>query len=217
MGVREQPKFKKADQMKYMSNVAMRVASLEKFTAGWEDSGRAASLEVATDAWATQIIMGGERSGAVNVVYMWDSIDSAVDGVVSLRSDERILTTLADAGAQFMSRNLIRIDQVFGDMKTGKYATVLTSTGNQPSPADQKTAADRVWSTMSGAGANGQIWGQMISAGPQTGHWILGTSTDSLDKLMTGTASVMTNPDQIKFMTDHNIALTGRTIGHRLG
>ena len=202
--------------MSYMSNVVMRVASLDKFVAGWRDNGLATSRAIATDAWATQIIMGGERSGAVNVVYMWDSIDSAVNGVVALREDKGILSTLADSGAQFMSRGLARIDNSFGDMSSGSFATVLTSTGNQSTPEDLKVVAERAWSNSSAHGAKGQIWGQMIANGAQTGTWIIGTSTDSVDELMIGTAKTMSDPDQVKFLTDNNVVMTGRSIGRRL-
>ncbi|MEC7915131.1 MAG: hypothetical protein VX963_02485 [Actinomycetota bacterium] len=202
--------------MAYTSALTLKVADLDTFIASWNDYGREASLQYATDVWVSQSIMSGERAGEVSVLYRWNSIDSAMDGVVALRNDDGIRKSLGDSGAETVRRVLVRVDAEMGE-RGSKYSTLITSTGMPPSPEDQAAAVSRVWEVVSRNGAIGQMWGQAISAGPMTGTWILATHTDSLDQLLEGTAEIMASAEQQQFMADHNIVLTGRTMSRNLG
>ena len=49
--------------MSYISSLTLKVADLDQFVSGWNDYGKEASLRYASDVWASQAIMAGERAG----------------------------------------------------------------------------------------------------------------------------------------------------------
>ena len=199
----------------YISSLTLKVADLDKFISDWNDYGKEASLRVANDVWASQAIMAGERAGEISVIYHWDSIDAAMDGVVALRNDKGILKTLSDSGSETVRRVLVRVDAERGG-RNGKYVTLLTSISDPIAPEAQTVAVDRIWEVVSRRGGNGQMWGQVLAGGPMTGTYILATTADSLDTLLEGTAEIMASKEQQEFLANHNAALTGRTMSRRL-
>ena len=201
--------------MSYISSLTLKVADLDKFVSGWNDYGKEASLRYASDVWASQAIMAGERAGEISVIYHWDSIDAAMDGVVALRSDDGIIKTLSESGSETVRRVLVRVDAERGG-RNGKYVTLLTSISDPIAPEAQTVAVDRIWEVVSRHGGNGQMWGQVLAGGPMTGTYILATTADSLDTLLEGTAEIMASKEQQEFLANHNAALTGRTMSRRL-
>ena len=199
----------------YISSLTLKVADLDKFISDWNDYGKEASLRVANDVWASQAIMAGERAGEISVLYHWDSIAAAMDGVVALRTDKGILKTLSDSGSETVRRGLVRVDAERGG-RNGKYVTLLTSISDPIAPEAQTVAVDRIWEVVSRHGGNGQMWGQVLAGGPMTGTYILATTADSLDTLLAGTAEIMASKEQQEFLANHNAALTGRTMSRRL-
>ena len=199
----------------YISSLTLTVADLDKFISDWNDYGKEASLRVANDVWASQAIMAGERAGEISVIYHWDSIDAAMDGVVALRNDKGILKTLSDSGSETVRRVLVRVDAERGG-RNGKYVTLLTSISDPIAPEAQTVAVDRIWEVGARHGGNGQMWGQVLAGGPMTGTYILATTADSLDTLLEGTAEIMASKEQQEFLANHNAALPGRTMSRRL-
>ena len=202
--------------MSYISSLTLKVADLDKFVSGWNDYGKEASLRYASDVWASQAIMAGERAGEISVIYHWVSIDAAMEGVVALRNDDGIIKTLSESGSETVRRVLVRVDAERGG-RNGKYTTLLTSTGDPITPEAQTAAVDRVWEVVSRHGGNGQMWGQVLSGGPMTGTFVLATMADSLDLLLEGTAEIMASSEQQQFLAEHNATLTGRIMSRRLG
>ena len=201
--------------MPYIYTVLASMGDAKKFgEAGATWAGERLESLGATSSTASQIIMGGEMSGMVVVAFEFDSIDAAMSGQAGIYQDADLVALMRDAQVQVQRRNLFRIQAERGT-RSGEFGTILYMAGAPVSDATMEANIDLNWSHMQ-HGANGLSWMQSIASGPAPFTGTVATWTDSLDSLMTASASNFADPAVQKVMADTNAQVLGRVITRRL-
>jgi hypothetical protein len=212
-GLHQQQKVE--TNMTYSTVLAARTTDLETFVTAWHDWGRDRVMEQGQlGSSLSQVMLGGERSGEVNVSFQWDSIDQAMDGLAAANSDNEIMSLYQSCGFTVQRRSLARTITERGS-RDGKYVSTVMFTAD---PTDDETASaniDTMWGMLS-AGSNGCVWAQVVAGGQFTGMYAMINWVDSLDAYMEAANTANSSEAGQKIQSDHNLQGTSRSFARSL-
>jgi len=202
--------------MSYVTAFGCRATDVASFAAEANGYGKEAAIAAgATDVRVSQVVMGGERAGQINVAFECPTITAAMEVSAAMNSDAQVLDVLAKCGVQLLSRSLIRVTAERGTTE-GAYSTGVMFSSN---PVDDATADSNLgdaWEHIQ-AGANGMRMGQAYSAGVAMAPYFLLTWTDDLDALAAASANSFGDPKVQANMANSNTAMIGRMTSRTLG
>ena len=167
----------------YMSGLVLNVKDVPLSVSHWKNYGHDLYLNSgAIQAQMAQNVMGGDAVDEINVISLWDSIDTCMQGIPNLRANAQIIDGLQAAGATTLRRSLFAIDNARGQCD-GEFSSLLMVRGQAADKATLDADADAFWSYMK-RGGNGQRLGRCIASSQLFGMNISVMYTDSLDALV---------------------------------
>ena len=201
--------------MSYSTVLSTRMSDVNTFAAAFNDWGRDRVLSQGPTAVAmSQTMMGGDRAGEVNFSFQWDSIDAAMEGLVSLNNDSEIMNLYGRCGVTPLRRSLGR-SIVERGTTDGKYVSMLMVRSDATDDATSTANTDVSWGNLSAA-SNGCRWGQVVAGGEFTGMHFMVNWTDSLDLFMIAATANFADPAVQKIMSDYNVHPVARSLSRRL-
>jgi hypothetical protein len=202
--------------MTYSTVLAARATDLDTFVSAWHDWGRDRVMEQGQlGASISQVMLGGERAGEVNISFQWDSIDQAMDGLAAANSDAEIMSLYQSCGFAAQRRSLARTITERGS-RDGKYVSTVMFTAD---PTDDETASaniDTMWAMLS-EGSNGCVWAQVVAGGQFTGMYAMINWVDSLDVYMEAANTANSSEVGRKIQAAHNLQQISRSLARSLG
>ncbi len=159
---------------------------------------------------ASEIVMGGELAGMCVIGFEYESINAAMDGQAGFYKDGDLVGLMQATQVQVGRRILFRVQSERGE-RSGKYGTILYMAGRPVDDATMESNMDHNWSHIQ-SGANGLTWLMSVAAGPSPFNATAITWTDSVDSLMTASATMFADPETQRIMADSGAQVLGRVI-----
>jgi hypothetical protein len=206
--------------MSYTITTMVRAADVDAFVAETEHGKDVAMNAGATEVRANQIIMGGERAGALAYAFAVPTIAASVEVSAAIIGDAKMREAFAKTGAQVLSRSLMRVTASRGNTN-GAYSTYFMMNGDPTDDATSDSTLADAWKHVS-AGCNGIQATQVYAGGPGPFNHGLITFTDDLDAMAAAAAKGMASPEvqsnmaSGRWMTSINFSFVGRMIMRRL-
>ncbi|MDE0845495.1 MAG: hypothetical protein ACJ05G_07735 [Actinomycetota bacterium] len=200
--------------MSYTITTMVRALDVDAFVAMTEVGKDVAMDAGATEVRANQIMMGGERAGALAYAFAVPTIATSIEVSAAINGDAEIQEVFAKTGAQLLSRSLMRVTATRGNTD-GAYSTYLMMNGDPTDDATSDSYLADLWNHVS-AGGNGIQSAQVYAAGHGAFNHGLITFTDDLDAVAAAAAQGLASPEVQSNITAGNISFVGRMIMRRL-
>jgi len=193
--------------MSFVVGTVGRMENVDAFIAAQDSIKSAAGDLGATSVRATQVILGGESQGTVQVAFHVDTKDAAMAVGAGMVKNEAIRQMMGAAGASVLRRSLMQVIGQGGEM-TGKYMQGLMM---KSSISFQAAAKDfeRVWKNMQPE-VNGMMMAQAAVVGPNPmGTHYFATYGDSIDAIDAAAARNWADPMTKSTMASTNSSVVG--------
>ncbi len=197
--------------MSYIYSVLASIGNKAEFSAAHSDWALNHYEALGASSFsATEVVMGGELSGACVIGFEYPTIDAAMAGQAGFYRDPKLVQLMQDAQVSIVRRNLFRVQAERGE-RTGAYGTILYLQGTPVDDATMNSNIELNWNHIQ-HGANGLTWLLSVASGPSPFNGTVVTWTDSIDSLMSASAKNFSDPAVLKVMAETNTHVIGRVI-----
>ena len=166
----------------------------------------------ATDVRGSQMVMGGDQAGLVQVQFDCPDINTALGVWDGLYQTSEQVDLMKRSGTQLVRRSLLRVVAERGE-RSGSWGTGLLISGDSVDDATIDSNIGDAWANMS-AGATGTLFAETIAAGAtqNVAPYYALTRCNDMNLLMQASATNMADPKVQANMAAANATVMGRII-----
>ena len=166
----------------------------------------------ATDMRASQMVMGGDQAGLVQVQFDCPDINTALGVWEGLYQTDEQIDLMKRSGTQLVRRSLLRVVAERGE-RSGAWGTGLLIAGDSVDDATTDSNIGDAWANMS-AGATGLLFAETVAAGAtqNVAPYYALTWCNDMNLMMQASAANMADPKVQSNMAAANATVMGRII-----
>lgn len=199
--------------MSYITAATVTTSDLGELISGVGKIKEIAMGLGATDVRGSQMVMGGDQAGLVQVQFDCPNINTSLGVWDGLYQTNEQIDLMKRSGTQLVRRSLLRVVAERGE-RSGAWVSGLLVAGDGVDDETSDANIGVAWGNIS-AGANGMLFAETIAAGATQNvapQYAL-TWCDDVDGLMAASAANMADPKVQAFMSASNNTVMGRIIG----
>ena len=198
--------------MSFITAATVTTADLGELISGSAKIKEIAMGLGASDVRGSQMVMGGDQAGLVQVQFDCPYINTALGVWEGLYQTSEQIDLMKRSGTQLVRRSLLRVVAERGE-RSGSWGTGLLISGDSVDDATIDSNIGDAWANMS-AGATGMLFAETIAAGAtQNGapYYAL-TWCNDMNLMMQASATNMADPKVQANMAAANATVMGRII-----
>ena len=198
--------------MSFITAATVTTADLGELVSGSAKIKEIAIGLGATDVRGSQMVMGGDQAGLVQVQFDCPDINTALGVWEGLYQTSEQIDLMKRSGTQLVRRSLLRVVAERGE-RSGSWGSGLLISGDSVDDATIDSNIGDAWANMS-AGATGMLFAETIAAGvtQNVAPYYALTWCNDMNLMMQASATNMADPKVQANMAAANATVMGRII-----